>query len=113
MPIHTLRRNKSITLDQIRELKRRQGCPFDPGLQAALEMGGTYTTTVPDIYFAGAEIMTFQNSYGATYPRFGDTNNLSLVTFIHQGSASIVLPGDLMSRRAGGRCSPIPPSSRI
>lgn len=95
IPIHTLRRNKSITPVQIRELKLRQGYPLGPGLKAALDMGDTYTTTVPDIDFAGAEIKTFQNNYGATYPQFGDTNNLSLVTFIHLGSVSIVLPGDL------------------
>lgn len=101
IPIHTLRRNKSMTLHQIRELKRHEGSPLGPGLKAALEMGGTYTTTVRDIDFAGAEIKTFHNSYGTAYPQFADTNNLSVLTFIHQGSVSIVLPGDL--ERAGWR----------
>ena len=34
---------------------------------------------------------TFQNNY----PKFTDTNNLSLLTFLDVGSVSFVLPGDL------------------
>lgn len=95
IPIHSLRRNRSLTIDQVREMKQREGRPIGPGLKALLEMGSTYTVAAPDVDFAGATVKTFQNSYGSNFPRFADTNNLSLVTFIHQGAASIILPGDL------------------
>jgi hypothetical protein len=57
-----------------------------------LDMMATYTTDVtnpPD--FSGLELTTFYNSY----PKFEDTNNLSLVTFIDYRDIHIVFPGDL------------------
>jgi len=91
VPIEVLRNNKSITADQLRKLKLGAG-PIQPGIAALLEMMTTYTNDVtnpPD--FSGIELTTFHNSY----PKFQDTNNLSLVTFMDYRDIHIVFPGDL------------------
>jgi len=45
---------------------------------------------VPNDY-AGVELLTFYNNY----PKFTDTNNLSVVSFLKYAGMSIVIPGDL------------------
>ena len=91
LPIQVLRRNKSITADELRRLKLSTG-PIQPGTNALLEMIGNYTSDVTDPPdFAGLEITTFYNSY----PEFQDTNNLSLVTFMDYRDVHIIFPGDL------------------
>ncbi len=97
LPIQILHRNKSITADELRSLKLRAG-PIQPGMVTLLDMITTYTSDVvnpPD--FPGIEIATFSNSY----PTFQDTNNLSLVTFLHYRNIHIIFPGDL--EKAGWR----------
>jgi beta-lactamase superfamily II metal-dependent hydrolase len=95
LPINILRRNASITADQLRSLKL-QGGPIRPGMQALLDMIRTYTGTVthPPEY-PNVDWKVFYNDY----PTFKDVNNLSLVLFLHYGKISIVFPGDL--ERAG------------
>jgi beta-lactamase superfamily II metal-dependent hydrolase len=91
IPIQILRHNKSISADELRRLKLKAG-PIQPGMAELLDMMATYTTDVtnpPD--FSGLELTTFYNSY----PKFEDTNNLSLVTFIDYRDIHIVFPGDL------------------
>lgn len=91
VPIQILRHNKSITADELRNLKLRAG-PLRPGITALLEMIATYTDDVanpPD--FSGIELSTFYNNY----PNFQDTNNLSLVTFLDYCDIHLVYPGDL------------------
>ncbi len=91
IPIHILNRNPSISPDQLRTLKLAGG-PLAPGMRALLEMLATYTETPsapPD--FGSLEYSVFWNDY----PGFTDTNNLSLVLFLHYPGVSIAFPGDL------------------
>jgi beta-lactamase superfamily II metal-dependent hydrolase len=96
LPIELLYRNTSTTADQLRAIKRKTCPTLGHGLLSLLDMIGTYTGTVstrpeyPDIEF---------NWFNNNYPSFSDTNNLSLVLFLHCPGFSIVFPGDL--ERAG------------
>jgi beta-lactamase superfamily II metal-dependent hydrolase len=91
IPIQILSRNPSITADQLRQLKSQSG-PLGPGLTALLSMIARYTedVTAPPLY-PNIEYSLFWNRY----PAFQDTNNLSLVLFIHYPAISIVFTGDL------------------
>jgi beta-lactamase superfamily II metal-dependent hydrolase len=91
VPIHILHRNTSITPGQLRALKRSSG-PLGAGMTALLGMLESYTATVvvPPVY-PGLEFSVFYNEF----PTFTDTNNLSLVIFLHYPGISIVFPGDL------------------
>ncbi len=91
LPIDILHRNPSISKEQLVRLKQVGG-PLGAGLQALLDLIGAYTsdvTTPPD--FAGIELKSFWN----VYPHFQDTNNLSLITFLHYRDIHIIFPGDL------------------
>lgn len=91
LPIQVLRRNKSITRDELRRLKLQNG-PIGDGMSALLGMITDYTTDVTNPpEFPDTELVTFNNSYSA----FQDTNNLSLVTFLHFRGMHIIFPGDL------------------
>ena len=92
VPIGVLRRNKSLSSQQLRQLKTKDGNALGPGMQALLQMLDSYTSTVDSPPpFDDVEFVTFHNAY----PDFDDTNNLSLVTFFHTENFHIVLPGDL------------------
>ena len=56
---------------------------------------GAYTYDVGHPHLSGAQIATFHNNY----PTFDDTNNLSLVTFLHYHDIHIVFSGGL--KKAG------------
>jgi|ERR1051326_224995 beta-lactamase superfamily II metal-dependent hydrolase len=91
IPIGILHRNKTITLDQLRALKK-QGGPLGPGMSELLNMAEQYNdpvTNPPE--YPNLEFQVFHNSY----PTFQDTNNLSLVLFLHYPGLSMVFPGDL------------------
>jgi beta-lactamase superfamily II metal-dependent hydrolase len=95
LPINTLHTNTGVTTDQIRAIKWRVG-PIDLEVESALAMTDRYSqpATVLTAYpnaLQGVDIRTFQLPYGVV----GDTNNLSMVTFIHHPLVSIVIPGDL------------------
>jgi beta-lactamase superfamily II metal-dependent hydrolase len=92
IPIHVLHRNMTITPDQLRILKRQAG-PLGAGITALLQIMESYPTgplTVEPAY-PNLEFQFFWN----VYPAFADTNNLSLVLFLHYPGLSIVFPGDL------------------
>lgn len=91
IPIRILHRNRSVTAQELRALKR-QGGPLGPGISSLLDMVETYTADVvnPPEYPA-VEFEAFHNDY----PALTDTNNLSLVLFLHYPGLSIVFPGDL------------------
>ncbi len=91
VPIRILHRNTSITPAQLRDLKRRNG-PLGAGVTALLGMMESYTEPVlaPPVY-PGTEFYAFSNYF----PTFTETNNLSLVLFLHYPGISIVFPGDL------------------
>lgn len=90
-PINIFHVNKSISCSDLENLKRQSG-PISSGMQALLNMMNTCGS---DVYgfseFSDIEIESFNNHY----PNFTDTNNLSLVTFIHYGGIHIIFPGDL------------------
>lgn len=90
-------RNKSISADQLRTLKR-QGGPISSAMESMLSMIGEYTygPLNPAPEFPGVRYRTFCNNYGDQFP---DTNNISLVTFLQCGSTKFIIPGDL--ERAG------------
>jgi len=89
--IQTLGRNKSISGEELRKLKLKSG-PIAPGMESLLAMIKTYTHEVPTPSLGqDSQIKYFQNSY----PDFEDTNNLSLVTFLHYHGIHLIFPGDL------------------
>lgn len=91
LPVSVLYRNRNISPEQLRQIKRQSGA-IGPGMSALLEMLETYVHGVsnppafPDIEFAG---------FGNSYPTFSDTNNLSLVSFLFYRDIRLVFPGDL------------------
>ncbi len=90
--IRTLTINPSITPRELYHLKLRTGGSIAPGMDALLKMMKNYTPTIfglPD--FAGIQLVHFCNKF----PEFEDTNNLSLVSFLHYGDIHIVFPGDI------------------
>jgi beta-lactamase superfamily II metal-dependent hydrolase len=89
--VNSIFRNPSMSAtDLLRE--KLKGGPLANGLQSDIEMHGLYTgpILVPPS-FPGVECATFH----IPYPILQDTNNLSLVTFVHYGKLHIVIPGDL------------------
>ena len=91
LPISVFHRNRTITSDELRRLKRQAG-PIQPGMQILLDLIDNSGHNVSGYEeFPDVEIEIFCNSY----PHFSDTNNLSLVVFLHYGGIHIVFPGDL------------------
>lgn len=92
IPIQVLLRNKSINGQQLRSLKL-EGGPLGPGMEALLSMIDKYTAPAQstDFDFGVLERTVFHNDF----PNFRDTNNLSLVVFLHYLDVHIVFPGDL------------------
>jgi len=92
--IPLLLRNKSISADQLRQLKLRSG-PISPAMESMLDMIRTYTgdpLAIDPPEFPGVRYSTFCNIHGVD---FDDTNNISLVTFLECGTLRFVIPGDL------------------
>jgi len=90
-PIGLLHRNKTVAPELLKGLKLENG-PLTPGLDEMISMAETYNapeTIAPD--FPSIEWAVFHNDF----PTFKDTNNLSLVVFIHCEGLGIVIPGDL------------------
>lgn len=90
--IESLYCNRSISSSDLRQLKLQSG-PIGVAMEALLEMidassGGGIATGSP---LHDPSVVPFHNSY----PVFEDTNNLSLVTFMHYRDIHIVFPGDL------------------
>jgi hypothetical protein len=90
-PIRLLHRNQTVSPDLLKGLKL-EGGPLTPGLDAMIDLASSYNmpeTSPPE--FPNIEWAVFHNDY----PTFTDTNNLSLVVFIHYDGMGIVIPGDL------------------
>ena len=91
LSISILRRNKSISVSQLRELKRQSG-PISDAMSSLLEMSDGYTSPVTDPPdFPRVTFTTYHNDY----PVFRDTNNLSLVVFLTCNGTKFLMPGDL------------------
>lgn len=91
LPIEVLYCNRSITVEQLRQLKLENG-PLTANMGKLISTITRYSNTdfmPPD--FSGIEHKTFN----CTYPSFTDTNNLSIVSFIHYDGRGIVFPGDI------------------
>jgi beta-lactamase superfamily II metal-dependent hydrolase len=91
IPIRVLHRNPSLSPAQLSSIKQETG-PLGSGMKSLLAMLETYTapvTSPPE--FTNLEFEVFQNNY----PTFKDTNNLSLVLFLHHCAISVVFTGDL------------------
>lgn len=87
-----LHKNPSISVDELRRLKLQSG-PITPAMETLLEMMEEYSGGVsnpPD--FPRVEWKSFWNKYSSD---FDDTNNISLVTFLDLGDATVLIPGDL------------------
>lgn len=91
LPVEVFFRNRSITPEVLRSMKESNGF-ITEAMEAAINLHSGYNN---DNYqppeFPGIEFVTFRNNY----PSFEDTNNLSLVSFIHYGGKGIVFTGDL------------------
>jgi beta-lactamase superfamily II metal-dependent hydrolase len=89
--IQTFTRNSSISAPALRALKL-QGGPLSKAMAVLLSLYNTHNSPILlPIDFSGIDQKYFFNSY----PTFTDTNNLSLVTFLHYQDIHIVFPGDL------------------
>lgn len=92
LSIQILHRNKSISTDQLRALKR-EGGPISAAMESLLQMMDYYSSPVTDEpEFPGISWESFHAKYGTD---FDDTNNISLVTFLTCGALRVVIPGDL------------------
>ena len=90
--IDVLRRNRSITPAQLKELKEASG-PITSAMSSLLSMLNTYTGDVTNPpSFPNVSFETFACAYPAD---FRDTNNLSLITFLETPMCNVVIPGDI------------------
>ncbi len=62
------------------------------GIEALMSMLGSYTAPVPLTNWGNLSYTAFWNTHGVP---FTDTNNLSLVLFVHAFGLHMVFPGDL------------------
>ncbi len=87
-----LYRNKTITPSQLRQLKKQSG-PITEAMEILLGIMEEYTHDVSDPpEFPDVNWDTFCNRY---VDDFEDTNNISLVTFLHCRGLNVIIPGDL------------------
>lgn len=93
LQLRSMYRNKSISADQLRVLKRETG-PISAAMGVMLDMISNYTggPLTPSPEFPGVNFRTFSNPYN---DEFNDTNNISLVTFLECGDTKFIIPGDV------------------
>ncbi|MGO4515007.1 ComEC/Rec2 family competence protein [Terriglobus sp. 2YAB30_2] len=91
--ISSITRNPSVPSAFIRQEKMSGGV-VTAAMTSALEMHEGWTTPLQvPMDYGGVRLTYFYNRH----PRFLDTNNLSLVTFMEYEGFGIVVPGDLES----------------
>jgi beta-lactamase superfamily II metal-dependent hydrolase len=84
-------RNRSISSDQLRSLKEESGF-ITNAMESVLDLHERYIHEVKEPPpFPNIEFKCFYNNY----PEFKDSNNSSLVAFVHYDGFGIVFPGDL------------------
>lgn len=90
LDIDILTRNDDIDINQIRSLKTP---PISSAMEELLSMINSYTGYVnpQQLDPEGLSVQCFYNPY----PKFTDTNNLSLLTFLKLGHTMFALGGDL------------------
>jgi len=90
LPVKTLRCNISITMEQLRQLKLENG-PLTANMEKLISTIRNSNTDFIPPDFSGIE----HEALNCTYPSFTDTNNLSVVSFIHYDGVGIIFPGDV------------------
>lgn len=90
LPVSVLFSNPTLDARTLLSLKER---PYGDGLLALLALKRAYSTPLPA--GAGTPGECYISQYCNPYPLFTDTNNLSLVTFVHGPSYSVLFAGDL------------------
>src|SRR5205823_5825101 len=88
-PARVLYSNPTITAAEILSLKTS---PYGDGILALLLMKARYTRPVTGV---GAPGECYISQYWNTYPLVDNTNDLSLVTFVHGSDYSVLFAGDL------------------
>src|SRR5690606_26100749 len=92
--VSTLFCNRQFSADQVRRTKLEQCGEVSADAEAYIRLVQEYVHPVSVPFnsgMGGATIRTFYNSY----PKFTDTNNLSLVAFVRYKDFQIMFPGDL------------------
>ena len=89
-PVQVLFGNPTLTSRDILAIKEP---PYALGLRALIGLKSRYV--VPLSRTTGAHGQVYISQYYNSYPVFDDTNNLSLVTFVHGLNYSVIFPGDL------------------
>ena len=92
--IKALLRNKSISPENLEDLKKVDG--MGHGIRELVQMMRDYTASPPTIDWGSLSYKAFWNYHPND---FNDTNNLSLVLFLHYHDLHMIFPGDL--ERAG------------
>src|SRR5438128_3537256 len=91
LPVQSLYRNPSISADELEGLKSEAG-PIQPGMRSLLDLIRQYSRSIKPLAELDGTVLDF---FWNPYPAFEDTNNLSLVTFVHYGNIHTIFPGDL------------------
>jgi hypothetical protein len=95
-PIHIFHHNLTIGTAELKAMKTR---PYGDGLNAVLDIMSTYTIFEAAFGSPAVPVPEYTFSvYRNSYPAFDDTNNLSMVVFVHGPTYSIVFPGDIEKR---------------
>ena len=89
-PASVLFKNPSLDVRQLLSLKTT---PYGTGLLSVVKLMGQYTAPLHPSTGLPGECWISQ--YWHPYPLFTDTNNLSLVTFVHCPGYSVLFPGDI------------------
>ena len=88
--LKSLLRNKSVSIQALRQMKKAGG--IGNGIQELLSMINEYTGGPLSVNWGLLSYKCFNNSY---LNDFTDTNNLSLVLFLHCYGLHIMFPGDM------------------
>ncbi len=91
IPVTRFFRNGTVSADSLKQIKEESG-PLTNAMEKAIDMHRTFIhpVTSPPV-FPNIEFEVFYNNY----PQFTDTNNLSLVSFVHYDGTGIAFTGDL------------------
>lgn len=88
--LNSLLRNKTVSKQALQQMKGASG--MGNGIKELLSMFSEYTGGPLSVNWGSLSYSVFYNSYPND---FDDTNNLSLVLFLHCFNLHIVFPGDL------------------
>lgn len=90
--IGALLRNRDVTPDQLRAIKKKTGGMSNSIMMLTTMMESTYTAVSTGPFIAAG--LQYE-VYWHDYPTFTDTNNLSMVLFLECHGIGVMFPGDL------------------